>query len=477
MILQNFFVLILLIVFGSVYAQDKKDCCTSECESSTKNCCKIVFDLTKNCNLTLPTKLKKGDCFVVEIKNINLNLYNVTINSQDQNKSTAVELPLPGTSTLNFDNLNKLTSNFNTTISSTKKDSIKKSDKELASLKFIKIKTFENTDKPCDDSKAKLDQLSQKIKQLYTIYDNKKTDLYIHRLKKLSISNDQDEYNCYEELENIKTIRNDLNELNLSLNQIMIEYEICINTLSKEAKENATFKEYDKNFKAISAELVKLSEEFRKQISAEEVEKLLSSIINLTSNTTFVSTPLQFTKEQTKLTVEITPKAANSTLQKYTYGPYIFPTDYENYWTVGTSLYYGFGFKNERYSSIGTTTAGVTTYTLVEEPQESGELGIAALLRCGKKFSNLNLIGYHFTLGTGLSIEKNPRPRLLGGIGLSFGNTHNITIDIGALAGYVDVKSNAVNTSDLFTEKPTNLTVTKLKFGGFLSVGYMYKLN
>jgi hypothetical protein len=143
---------------------------------------------------------------------------------------------------------------------------------------------------------------------------------------------------------------------------------------------------------------------------------------------------------------------------------------------VGTSIYYAYGLKNERYSLVGSTVGTTTTYKIVEESNMKNELGIAALLRYGCKNKD-SKYGKHFSMGTGISIEKSPRPRLLIGGGFSYGTKHNFTFDVGLIAGYCDEKSKIVDLNETYTDKPTNITVTKLRMGGFISLGYMFKIN
>jgi hypothetical protein len=216
--------------------------------------------------------------------------------------------------------------------------------------------------------------------------------------------------------------------------------------------------------------------EFKELINADTIEKLFTSILNLTSGRCFTSAPIQFTKEQTKLKVELSPKAEKSPLPTYNFGPYLFPVDFKTYWSVGSVFYYANGLTNERYSSIGTTVGNTTTYRIIEEDEINNELGIAALLRYGKKSESSDW-GRHFSVGTGLSIEKSPKPRLLIGGGLSYGKKHNFTFDLGLIAGYTDTKSKVIDLNTVYTEKPSNITVTKLKAGAFVSFGYMFKIN
>ena len=93
-----------------------------------------------------------------------------------------------------------------------------------------------------------------------------------------------------------------------------------------------------------------------------------------------------------------------------------------------------------------------------------------------KKKNHNDDFGYHGSFGVGVNIGENIRPRLLLGIGFSKGKTHSIALDFGLIAGYVDVKSNAVDLNTTYTVKPENLTVIKLKLGGFASIGYIFRL-
>jgi hypothetical protein len=60
---------------------------------------------------------------------------------------------------------------------------------------------------------------------------------------------------------------------------------------------------------------------------------------------------------------------------------------------------------------------------------------------------------------------------------LSYGKKHNFTFDLGLIAGYTDTKSKVIDLNNVYTEKPSNITVTKLKAGAFVSFGYMFKIN
>ncbi len=50
-----------------------------------------------------------------------------------------------------------------------------------------------------------------------------------------------------------------------------------------------------------------------------------------------------------------------------------------------------------------------------------------------------------------------------------------LAIDCGGILGYVDHLSNSIDLSKSYSEKPDNITVSKLGIGAFVSIGYIYQ--
>jgi hypothetical protein len=470
-----------LLTFQMTSAQkDKKSPCEpkNECTDNIHVFCTVVIDLDHPETIKLPKDIKPGQYYNVVVKNVNLNNYFVQINNEDSNVSTAVELPVFGN--LSFDNIAKLTAAFNSSTSITSNPDFNNMEQYMMiSGSKIKFKSDETDEqlimKKLDDFKVRLVSEVEKIKAANVDLDKEKMTLYEYRLQSNSEKGVDGSYNFNKALENFKKLRDDAETIKLDIKNLNKEFEDYIKG-KEEGISNVELKKNLVTLRKMFEESSKTASDFKELINADNVEKLLLSILNLTANKCFVSAPIQFTKEQTKLKVDLKPKAEKSPLPTYNFGPYLFPVDFKTYWSVGTVFYYANGLTNERYSSIGTTVGNTTTYRIIEEDEINNELGIAALLRYGKKSESSDW-GRHFSVGTGLSIEKSPKPRLLIGGGLSYGKKHNFTFDLGLIAGYTDTKSKVIDLNTVYTEKPSNITVTKLKAGAFVSFGYMFKIN
>lgn len=191
----------------------------------------------------------------------------------------------------------------------------------------------------------------------------------------------------------------------------------------------------------------------------------------------YCSGPIQFMGEKGELNITILPRDAKMLQHKRTFN-YKFPAPKKRYVSPSVSYYFSplhdksfYILTQEQTDDNGNVVD--TLYNVPEENFSKLEMGVAALVSFGLKHKKEDHFGGHFSIGPGLSIGPKPRPRLLGGIGVSYGNRHNFSLNVGGIVGMVDVRSNsAAETGN--RAKPNVLTSPKIDVHGFLSLGYFY---
>jgi hypothetical protein len=458
------------------------DCKTKECCCETKQVCDIVIDLNNRNEICLPTNLKRGDFYRVVLKNFNKNAYNVSVNSS--NIDTLKPIDIPNFSSISIDNLIKLTGAFNY---SSKVNS--KLIDEVENISFNK-NTFESevnilsvNNKIIEDRMLirieAYKRLTEELLKIKYKIDVSKDEFFNYKNDKIYGSRLGNENDVEKIINDLKNYRREIDSLLNNFIEQYKEFEKIVNEITPTPTSTSEAGKNIDNFKKLHQETLSKANELRDSLSAEKIDALVTMIIHLTDDRCYYSFPIQFTKDQSELKIELTPKNDKIPFQKEVIGPYTFPMEFPTYWSVGSSFYAGFGLENDRYSVVSTTENDVTTHRVIKEDTDNMELGFSAIVRYGKKLEleGLKNVGFHFSFGPGISIEKNPRPRFLLGAGLSVGDKHNLTFDAGLIAGYIDQKSNIVDENAIFTVEPTNLTVTRLKTGGFFSIGYFFKLN
>ena len=88
---------------------------------------------------------------------------------------------------------------------------------------------------------------------------------------------------------------------------------------------------------------------------------------------------------------------------------------------------------------------------------------------------NQENLSIQFSFGPGVSITNKLRPRFLIGGGFSYGNKHRVALDVGFIIGEVNQLSRQVSKWGV-NDSTSKLTVSDIKIGGFLSLGYHFNL-
>lgn len=445
----------------------------------------IDFKTKKKPDLTEAEKLSEGDFYLIKVDNINPNRYKISLNTEDITITSP--LSTPTFKDISLDGLTKLTSAFN--VSTNLVQPIKALETSVTFVadfngvlaSFPKIKSVDPIKSKISTFSNNTKNYSETLSSTKKKYDNIKMEFYKFRIDKYKAENTNNNYDVDKAFNNFEDIRGSFGNLKEEIFKSQNEFETFIKATDVIAYLSVPSNKEDKDkVEKISAFYKEINikiNEFIEAVSAENVDKALKSIVFLSNETSFTTLPIQFKKDQAKVTLTFTPvEDAKNYLQTESMILY-FPAVVKDYWSIGTSFYYAFNMRNERFSTIGITDANDdTTYTIKQEEDVKQEFGMALLMRYGWKDKCTKSLGYHFSFGPGIAIEKDIKPRLLLGGGFSFGKKHSITLDAGFLAGYVNRKSSIVDFSQTYTVKPENLTVTKLDYSPYLSLGYMYKL-
>ena len=437
---------------------------------------KIEFRQREDSKITLPKKIKRGDFYKVRVCDINLNRYSVLIKNKDSTVSKALELPT--FDNFSLDNLTKLTSNFSssTPYATMNFDSLAKID-SIDSKKTEDLKELIENAITIAETKTKLHADGLVI--LKSLWDDLKFKVYRRRLNLLKeIPEDEGGYNYEEALNAVEALRGSSDALKNTVTEEQKKYKSIVENKKAmeflEKKESVELKEKVTTTTKAFATLIAKIEELKTLITADNVEKLLKSILFLSTKSEYLSLPIQFKGELEELSISFVPKDSTSGLQTETLPSLIFPVENQWYWSVGTSFYYS-NLSNERFSTTSSAVEDNTVYSYKQVESTSREAGISAMLRVGKKFWESPL-GFHLGFGPGISIDNNVRPRLLFGGGLSLGRKHNLTIDYGGVLGYVDRFADGVSTSDSGLNTQPDPLKTEILIANYFSIGYMFKL-
>lgn len=214
-------------------------------------------------------------------------------------------------------------------------------------------------------------------------------------------------------------------------------------------------------------------------VTPAKASEACNALMILTRNErrTYESMPFRYVAGQKKLTVFITPIKPEAGLQSYA-ADVAFPAQRRFYFGVGTGLYVS-GLYDEAYSTQPRRGASDTavSYWLVDEEPSRSETGFATLLKAGAKLGgSMDWLGGHVSFGPGISVGSTVRPRLMGGLGLSAGRTHMLTLDAGVITGRVERLSKTLTMTDGYTEAPAQPTVSVGAGSWFVGLGYLFRL-
>lgn len=193
----------------------------------------------------------------------------------------------------------------------------------------------------------------------------------------------------------------------------------------------------------------------------------------------FIKTfPYMLHGDMTTIDIEVAGIDANKTPQNYATSIQL--EKYPNkLWAFSTGVYAG-GLYNRNYSILTNTSVNSTNpnktdtlnYSILENaPDNKMEVGINALLHYGKYLKSGD-IGVAISFGPGLSLEKNPGPRIMLGGSVVIGRTNKLMLSGGWVGGIVTELSSAYNIGGKYNPVPGDITTDKFRGDWFISLGY-----
>jgi hypothetical protein len=426
--------------------------------------------------------LRPDGFYQVVVDSINLNLYKVTVNTKDS--TIAVPLQMPTFTGLDLEGITKAIAGISPTTTTVNKTvtvdaMVTKGNKGMGSKSYIVSQRgkvypkMEEVKKQLNLFKSDLEKVKTKIDELYF-------KVYQTQLNELKISPDlagSFEYNAA--LKEISDIRASIPVFQERVNTSLKDYTDFteVPEHKKEISDHIDLIAADKAITESFTKILTACADASTAVSADKGKELLTGLIVSENNAgmMYVSLPIQFKKDQATMTLTIEPRKPEYGLGTFK-EQLVFPLQKSFYAGVGIS-FYGTSLHDEAYSVIGTPlNDSVNTYKPKAENFTKAEVGIAALLRLGFKHGADGAFGYHLSLGPGVTLGSKIKPRLLIGPGLSFGRKHMLTIDAGAIFGYVDRKSTTVELDQSYQIKPDNITVSKLNAGAYFAIGYLFRL-
>ena len=419
-------------------------------------------------------KLKQGDFYRLKIDSINLNVYRVEVETKD---STTYK-PIDFSSFISHGaSLSSLLKTVSGSLSSLALPDRYKSieAKEIAgdTIKNLFKKTYDTILKE-NENLMNLGKRIDKEKSIVELRIKKAGLIDISQLEKIDFEFIQKELASFEGIHaDVKKQKAKVDEIAEVTNALIAEYD----TIEK--------------YKKLVTELTKAKNDLVKAINKLDANsnetyrnKLATKLYDYVNNseTTYTSMPIQLTKDMANISFKIVPIDSGSRLPSY-HSTLNVPGTRQWYWAVGAGGYYS-NLYDEHYSLSGVQlTDSTAAYEVISEdvnPADtsesvySKEFGASVGLKVGYRLRSCPGIGFHGSLGSGFSFTKNVRPRLMLGIGASFGYKHRLTLDAGWIAGYTERLSRAYSGGITIAEPVERVTVSKVQHGYFIGVGYVF---
>lgn len=427
-------------------------------------------------------KLRQGDFYKLKINCINLNVYRVEIDTKD----SMVYKPLDFAPMISgVSGLGALFESASRTLTSIKLDTIPRQEK---------IKTngdSDNKNRDLDLQKlkgyaTKFDSLSTEGKELGKGIEEleSRVNLRLAESRLISISALKPV-----DLDFISTIDKEyliISQSVVALSKKFKEDAKAFNTFIENIKDTTgllnNINELKSAVKELGAAISKLDSSSNLTYRNKLKAKLFEYVNN--SSVTYESLPIQLTKDVSHIDIKVIPIDSGSRLPSY-HSRLAIPSKQNWFWAVGTGGYIS-GLYDETYSLRGTKVNDSTSYySIVREDVDTvdatktkptKEFGASINLKVGYRLPCAPDVGFHVSLGSGFSFTKDIRPRLMLGVGTSFGYKHRLTIDYGWIAGYTERLSRAYQLSDNLPEAVERVTVSKVQHSWFLSLGYVFTL-
>lgn len=441
-------------------------------------------------------KLKKGDSYQIKVLHFNLNNYKVTFIADDKAIETQINsLPVFSVSSLGSgitDLLSKI--NSITNAPAPVKDNAKIFSYEYLNNdnKFEKIIIRNNENNENNEINKLNDNIESKKKFIIT----KNEELNAYHKELLIISNEFKRCFLDFRLEKVYSLNQDCITCNLNLCKkidSINEMKNKIITLSNEIKnkrkeyientsseiitklinDNKDLNNTNKNLLLAFEELLKNSDVIFNDLSEDKVGLLFKQYVDFKNNEKeFITSERQLLEDFTTIELQFTPIEKDSKLESFN-AKWRFPDKPKTFFGLSTSFYRA-DFRDDIYS---TRADGTNQFTLVNEKNKSGEIGVVTLLHlCYKPFiDKFRNFGFSIATGPALSLSKEIKPRIAIGGGLVYGNKNMLTLNALYMVGNENKLSEAFDETQTYTTQPQNVTVAKLSAAFAISLGYIYQ--
>lgn len=438
-----------------------------------------------------------GHLYQLIIKNLNTNLYQVSIGKKDSIRSES-GITQDIFSLLNVDNLGKLIAQIPVIESVIENNKAEVQDLTKQSQE-LKRQLSSNSNLPSLDIIHNAE--AQRIQDNLELYDE--ISFYLEQIKKQQdailglnetidrLKSDVHYYQIISQIEDVNSpirdiIPNSFNNLedfvrsiqSLSTKIVEVKKEVDENFFDYQSKlapkiinteADSLLKQHkliDSTYKTQSLALESLG----KSTDSETLKKLLQFIVNIKNNSKneYRSLPLQFNGDYGELKISITPRDSVGSLQKYETSIGLPWTKKRNFWALSIGAYHSSAVHDKDF----VISTGENGFEIIEENTGGFEVGANAMIKVGNMFGKSS-IGWHFGIGTGVSIGDELKPRVMFGGGPAFGKGNNkLFLDMGVMLGSIDDISNLYEKNTIYNAKPENIKVSRNKAGFFLSLNY-----
>lgn len=504
----TFLTLVAVLFSGMVWGQEKSN------DNKNKEIPTLIFNFVdkKFSNKDEFDTLKKGDSYQIKVTNVNLNNYKVTILNKDSIIASNVDsFPVFDLATLCgigdllskidintistfFKNSTQELTEFNRKVMAGKEDSISNDNFDWLKNYLLTTKEKDETEKIKTIIESRIKKEKKELEKAYKLlreYNNEiegiSTEFQYEYLKFRINNNNEFEnelneanknFKISETIKDITKLRKEIKSLSEKISNQKLEYiEFISGEKFSKIMKLDDFKEADKNLQSAFERTTKDADTVLQSINYEKISSWLITyidFINNKNNNEYFSAEQRISEDIVKTTITFTPIPENSKLDAFS-AKWDFPKKSKIFIGLSMSFYYA-NLKDEIYSTKATVIDSETTqYSLVNEENKKGEMGVVSLIHLGWKISEDRFRNFGVSLVTGpaLSLTKEIKPRISVGGGITYGEKNMFTLNALYMGGYVKKLSNAYNTNDVYYDEPKP-TISKLDGSLAFSLGYIH---
>ena len=351
---------------------------------------KLDFATMKLDYQSVKCDLPEGSLYRFVVENINLNLYKVNVNHIDTSYSKDLNAP----------SFNSLLSGLPDLVQSVKSSDVESSLEKLNSDLFLSLTAmngFAKTDKTDNIEKIEvLEQLSNieanLLKLVILISKNEKSlnnlkiGIHLTRLYETGINVNSPKVTIDKVLELLQNYVTELANLKVALIEQGIQLASIIKQYANIVSSDEDAKNHLKKINTSYNTIIEHIDKTLSQYDPQQINTLLENVVYMIGkrNTVYKSAPFQLNGEQVKFKYTIEPREDKYNLQAYS-SEIVFPEKTKTIFTIGMA-FYGANLANEAYTiQVETTIDSTNTFQLIDEDLSKIEMGMAALIRGGKR--------------------------------------------------------------------------------------------